>query len=58
VCEEKRAFATDCEHCLRESEFDLPENLCDPLPEVIEALQKYKSYDAMISHFPDVRELL
>ncbi len=49
---EKLAFKTG------ESEFDLPENLCDPLPEVIEALQKYKSYDAMISHFPDVRELL
>lgn len=47
--DEKLAFETG------EGEFDLPENLCDPLPEVIEALQKYKSYDEMICHFPDVR---
>jgi len=49
--DEKLAFE------IGEGEFDLLENLCDPLPEVIEALQKYKSYDTMICHFPDTREL-
>ena len=39
------------------NEFDLPDNLSDPLPEVIEALQKYKHYDEMICHFPDIKSL-
>ncbi len=38
-----------------EGEFDLSKNLYNPMPEVIEALQKYKSYDDMICNFPDVR---
>ena len=39
---------------LGEHEFDLNENLSDPLDVVIKALQKYSSYEEMICHFPDV----
>jgi len=45
---EKLAFV------LGENEFDLTENLTDPLDVVVETLQKYKSYDEMICHFPDI----
>jgi len=45
---EKLAFS------LQENEFDLPENLAEPLPVIVETLQKYKGYDEMICHFPDV----
>ena len=45
---EQLAFA------LGENEFDLLENLTDPLDVVVETLQKYNSYDEMICHFPDV----
>lgn len=37
-----------------EGEFDLPENLPNPRPQIIEALQKNSTYEAMISDFPDV----
>jgi len=46
--QEQLAFA------LQENEFDLPENLAEPLPVIVETLQKYKGYDEMICHFPDV----
>ena len=39
---------------LQENEFDLPENLVEPLPVIVETLHKYKGYDEMISHFPDI----
>jgi len=39
---------------IAEHEFDLPDNLPEPLPEVIEVLQKYQSYEEMICHFPDI----
>jgi len=45
---EQLAFA------LGENEYDLTENLTDPLDVVVETLQKYKSYDEMICHFPDI----
>lgn len=45
---EKLAFA------LAKNEYDLPENLTDPLEVVVDALQKYKGYDEMICHFPDI----
>jgi len=38
-----------------EGEFDLPDNLPNPRPEIIEALQKNKSYEEMICDFPDVK---
>ena len=37
-----------------EGEYDLPNIYAEPLPEVVEALQKYGSYDAMVENFPDV----
>ena len=45
---EKLAFAVG------ENEFNLPENLPEPLDVVIEALQTHKSYDEMVCHFPDI----
>jgi len=39
---------------LQENEFDLSENLPEPLPVIVDTLRKYKSYDAMICHFPDI----
>jgi len=39
---------------LQENEFDLPENLAEPLPVIVETLRKYKGYDEMICHFPDI----
>ena len=39
-----------------ENEFDLSENLSEPLPVVVEALHKYRTYDNMVENFPDVDE--
>lgn len=39
---------------LQENEFDLSENLTEPLSVVVETLKKYGTYDEMICHFPDV----
>ncbi|RUM74806.1 MAG: Cro/Cl family transcriptional regulator [Sulfurovum sp.] len=39
---------------LQENEFDLNENLAEPLSVIVETLRKYKGYDEMICHFPDV----
>jgi len=39
---------------LGENEFDLSENLANPLPIVIDTLRKYKGYDEMICNFPDL----
>jgi len=39
---------------LQENEFDLSENLTEPLPVIVETLRKYKGYDDMIFHFPDI----
>jgi len=39
---------------LQENEFDLSENLAEPLPVIVETLRKYKGYDEMICHFPDI----
>ena len=47
---EQLAFA------LGEHEFDLNDNLTEPLEVVVEALKKYKSYEEIICHFPDVKE--
>ncbi|WP_345972042.1 transglutaminase family protein [Sulfurimonas diazotrophicus] len=44
---ERLAFA------LGEHEYDVAGRFAEPLPEVIDALQTYKSYEAMIGHFPD-----
>ena len=40
---------------LGEHEFDLNDNLEEPLAVVVETLKKYKSYEEMISHFPDIK---
>ncbi len=40
---------------LGKNEYDLEENYTEPLPEVITALSKYKTYDEMINNFPDIR---
>ena len=37
-------------------EFDLLENLTEPLDVVVESLQKYGSYEEMIGHFPDLNK--
>ncbi len=37
------------------NEFDLSENYTEPLSEVVEALQTYKSYEEMVCHFPDIK---
>ncbi len=47
---ERVAFA------IGENEFDLPENLSEPLEVVVKALQTHKSYDEMVCHFPDIRD--
>jgi transglutaminase-like putative cysteine protease len=47
---EQLAFA------LAEKEYDVDGNFAEPLEEVVEALKKYKSYEEMICHFPDVKE--
>ncbi len=39
---------------LGENEFDLSENLSEPLPVVVETLRKYGTYDEMVENFPDV----
>jgi transglutaminase-like putative cysteine protease len=47
---EQLAFA------LGEHEFDMNDNLAEPLDVVVEALKKYKSYEEMICHFPDIKK--
>ena len=39
-----------------ENEFDLSENLSEPLPVVVETLKKYGTYAEMVENFPDVDE--
>jgi len=39
---------------LQENEFNLSENLVEPLTVIVETLRKYKGYDEMICHFPDI----
>jgi len=46
---EQLAFAL-CEH-----EFDLLENLSEPMDVVVDTLKKYQSYEEMICHFPDIK---
>jgi transglutaminase-like putative cysteine protease len=41
---------------LGENEYDLEKIYPEPLPEVIHALQSYKSYDEMVNNFPDYNE--
>jgi len=41
---------------LNENEFDLLENLAEPMDVVVETLKKYKTYEEMICHFPDIKE--
>jgi len=48
---EQLAFA------LGEHEFDMNDNLAEPLDVVVEALKKYKSYEEMIGHFPDIEDV-
>ncbi len=38
------------------NEFDLMENVAEPLEVVVDTLQTYKSYEEMICHFPDIKE--
>lgn len=38
-----------------ENEFDLLENLAEPLDEVVFALKRYKTYTEMVENFPDVK---
>ncbi|WP_457747861.1 transglutaminase-like domain-containing protein [Sulfurimonas sp.] len=40
----------------QENEYDIKELYSDPLPEVLEALQKNSSYKEMIQNFPDIKE--
>jgi len=40
---------------LQEHEFNLPEILEDPLPEVVEALRSHTCYSEMIHNFPDIK---
>lgn len=39
-----------------ENEFDLPENLPEPLPVIVETLRTFKSYAEMIENFPDIEK--
>ena len=41
---------------LGENEFDIDEIYDEPLEVVIDALKKYKTYDEMIHHFPDIEK--
>jgi len=41
---------------LGKNEYDVEGNFSDPLDVVVEALKKYKSYEEMICHFPDIKE--
>jgi len=41
---------------LGENEYDVEGNFSEPLDVVVEALKKYKSYEEMICHFPDIKE--
>lgn len=40
---------------LGENEYDVEGLFAEPLPEVIEALQTYGTYEEMINHFPDIK---
>ena len=40
---------------LQENEYDLPEILEEPLPEVVEALKTNTCYEEMIANFPDIK---
>ncbi len=40
---------------LGKNEFDLLENLAEPLAVIVDALKKYKTYEEMICHFPDIQ---
>lgn len=40
---------------LGENEFDLSENLSEPLVVVVDTLKKYKTYEEMICHFQDIK---
>ena len=41
---------------LEENEYNLPELLEDPLPEVVDALKKFTCYEEMRKNFPDVKD--
>ena len=41
---------------LGEHEFDLSENLSEPLDVVVETLRKYGTYDEIVENFPDVEK--
>ena len=41
---------------LEENEFDIPDILEEPLPEVVKALKTHTSYDEMIHNFPDIKK--
>jgi len=50
----KKCFDEQLAFKLQENEFNLSENLVEPLPVIVETLRKYKGYDEMICHFPDI----
>ncbi|MHC3995452.1 transglutaminase-like domain-containing protein [Thiomicrolovo sp. ZZH C-3] len=41
---------------LGENEYDVEGRFVEPLPEVVDALRSYRNYEAMIGHFPDLRQ--
>jgi len=41
---------------LKENEFDLLENLVEPLDVVVQALRTHKTYDEMVENFPDIQK--
>ena len=41
---------------LEENEFDLFENLTEPLDVIVDALHTYKTYDEMVENFPDIEK--
>ena len=41
---------------LTDNEFDLSDNLAEPLPVIVETLRKYKTYDEMVKNYPDIEE--
>ena len=49
-----RSSAARMAELLGENEYDVEGNFEEPLKVVVEALKKYKSYEEMICHFPDI----
>ncbi len=50
--EEKLAF-----HLADENEFDVPGRFSEPLPEVVDVLESYFTYNEVLSNLPDIRSV-